>query len=377
MKQQKKVRKSNFELLRIIAMIMIIMFHSVIETVTTSKGAFLAVNTEAVGAMRFIMDFFGNGGVTLFAMISGYFLITAKEQKNFFKKASDAGLKFAGLAVFNGVVVTAVFALLLAILNKLHFINIGAVLPANIFTDAASFFGFAGGYWYLSAYFILLVFLTPLNKFLNRFETKESFFSLIVVVVFVSTILNYVPIFSVRDDVNFPLVFIGYILGAFARKYSPLQNFSTFKIIGMIALFPIYFVVTFEFLVRVLHVAARDANPAVGYYVGFPVYIFAFLVFSLFMRLDFTNRFVNKIAPATVFVYIFHTATPYGLFYNVAHRLYARIAESVGAESPLLIMALPLVVLVYAVVVLFVGTVLYFIYEAAIFKVKEKFLKNL
>ncbi|MCS9990596.1 acyltransferase family protein [Weissella confusa] len=375
--ENKKIRKSNFEALRVVAMLMIIMFHSVIDIVTTPKGSPLATNPEVVGAMRFIMDFFGNGGVTLFAMISGYFLISSKNDQPALKRASDSAVKFAGLALYNGVVVTTVIALALAVINKLNLVNLDSILPDNIFTDLNTVFGFAGGYWYLSAYFVLLIFLKPLNNFLNNLKTRSAFFYLLGVVVFASTIINYVPLLTVRDGVNFPLVFIGYLLGAFARKFNPLQNFSNKVLLSFLALYPAYFIGSFEFLVRVLHVAPRIANPAVGYYVGFPIYIFSFVIFTLFMRLNFTSKFVNFIAPATVFVYMFHTATPYGMFYRISAKIYIEFSESFGIANHWLILALPLVVLLYAVITMAFGSMLYYVYEFAASRVTKRFKEKI
>lgn len=358
-----KTRQSNFELLRIVAMIMIIMFHSVLDSVNRPVGEVFASNTELVGALRFIMDFFGNTGVTLFAMISGYFLITAKESDSPFKRASEAGVKFAGMILYNGIIITGIFAFGLAVINKLGLINLSTVLPANIFVDINSVFAFAGGYWYLSAYFILLIFIQPLNRYLNRLQSAKTFFYFIVVISLGSSIFNYIPIFAVRDGVNFPLVFVGYVLGAFARKFNPLSKMSAAKIWLIILLYPMYFVFSFEFLVRGLHVMARGANPAVGYYVGFPVYVLSFLIFTLFMRLNFTNKTINLIAPATVFVYIFHTATPYGMFYRAANVLYTNWAMSLGLGHVALTLVVPLFVFGYAVIILLVATLLYFVYE--------------
>lgn len=357
-------RKSNFELLRIIAIIMIIMFHSVLETVTSNNGNYLSTNIEAVGEMRFIMDFFGNGGVTLFSMISGYFLINSKETKQIFKRASESAIKFAGLIIYNGIFVTGLGALILLIISKNNIYHINYVASQNIFTDANVIFGFMGGYWYLVAYFLLLIFIKPLNSFLNNIESQNSFFNLLVVIIFASTIINYVPIFAVRDGVNFPLVFIGYLLGAFERKFNPLKKWSNKLIFILLSIYPIYFVVTFEFLTRILNVPSRTANPAVGYYVGFPIYIFAFLIFTLFMRLDFTSKIVNMIAPATVFTYIFHTASPYGVFYTVAFKLYRDFVKIFGVSNPSLILFLPMIVFMYALIILLISVILFYFYNS-------------
>ncbi|MCT0949268.1 hypothetical protein EFL45_07575 [Weissella confusa] len=363
-------RSSNFELLRIVAMLMIVVFHSVIDLVNKPNGDYLVGHTELIGAMRFVMDFFGNTGVVLFAMISGYFLIKSSNNEFIFKRAGRAGLKFAGMIFYNGFIVTGATALLLAILQKVDIVHLNFISD-NIFQDGNTFFGFAGGYWYLSAYFILLVLSSPINRFLNSIQNSKNFLYAIVIVVFTTTIINYVPVLSVRDGVNFPLVFVGYMLGSYVRLFDPLKNVRTRVIWLLIFAFPVYFYTTYEFLVRVLHVAERSANPGVGYYVAFPVYVLAMLIFTLFSRMHFSNRFINTIAPATVFVYIFHTAMPYALFFRGAGCLYSTFIVSLNLPFHVVDLALILVIIMYSLSIMAIATVLYFIYEFVMFRISS------
>ena len=68
----KKERKTNIELLRIIAMILIISFHYVYKSNFTFEE--LSVNSFIVK----VFYMFGELGVNLFILITGYFMVTGK-----------------------------------------------------------------------------------------------------------------------------------------------------------------------------------------------------------------------------------------------------------------------------------------------------------
>lgn len=69
---EKKERKSNFEILRILAMVLIISYHFVFHS---------NYNYGAINAHDFILRtfwLFGEIGVNLFMLISGYFMVHSK-----------------------------------------------------------------------------------------------------------------------------------------------------------------------------------------------------------------------------------------------------------------------------------------------------------
>ncbi|MEY4665960.1 hypothetical protein [Weissella cibaria] len=90
-------------------------------------------------------------------------------------------------------------------------------------------------------------------------------------------------------------------------------------------MFIAYYMLTHEFLARVLHVWSFDAKPAVGFFIGYPGYVLATIIFALFMRLEFSSKSVNSLAGTTLFIYIFHVSAPFDFFFQTATYLYAPV----------------------------------------------------
>lgn len=190
----KKEKQSNFELLRIVAMLMIIIFHSLVNFVGTRDSQYISNNIELGGVLLMLRYVFGQLGVIFFAMISGYFLINAREKKNPFERAMATAVKFAGMLLYNGLIISAIIAVIYMAVRKLGIV--GPVFyelintTRNIFDDSHLIFGYLGGFWYLSVYFLLLAVINPLNRFLNKLTDNRTFLALIIVVIFISVCLN-------------------------------------------------------------------------------------------------------------------------------------------------------------------------------------------
>ncbi len=98
---QKKGRSSNFELLRIVAMLLIIMFHITVEAVVPAykgTGVFMEYDSALFNYPKFYPQFlivafskmFGMIGNHLFILISGYFLAARESGINLLKTALQA-----------------------------------------------------------------------------------------------------------------------------------------------------------------------------------------------------------------------------------------------------------------------------------------------
>ncbi|MFR2312562.1 MAG: acyltransferase family protein [Weissella confusa] len=113
-----KSRTSNFELLRILAIFLIIIFHTTSVYIVSTPGILLQPinhNVELFGSILAVHSILGKMGNILFAMISGYFLVLAKDQP-FFSRAGKTLHKFIPLLFLNGVIVVNGFAIIIALL---------------------------------------------------------------------------------------------------------------------------------------------------------------------------------------------------------------------------------------------------------------------
>ena len=376
----KKEKQSNFELLRIVAMLMIIIFHSLVNFVGTRDSQYISNNIELGGVLLMLRYVFGQLGVILFAMISGYFLISAREKKNPFERAMATAVKFAGMLLYNGVIISVVIAVIYMAVRKLGLV--GPVFyelintTRNIFDDSHLIFGYLGGFWYLSVYFLLLVVINPLNRFLNKLTDNRTFLALIIVIIFVSVLFKFTLFLSLgRDAINAATIFVGYLLGGYMRKFDPLQHVKSRYLWAGIIMFIAYYMLAHEFLARVLHVWSFDAKPAVGFFIGYPGYVLAAIIFALFMRLKFSSKSVNSLAGTTLFVYICHVGAPFDFFFQTATYLYAHVIPSWGLTGFGLDVAFMGSLLGYVLVVFLLGALAGYGYNLAAKHVKSWFAK--
>ena len=72
-----KVRKSNIELLRIVAMFMILVIHANMISLSRPTSAELIANPLAT-TTRYFIESLGIVGVDIFVLISGWFLINTR-----------------------------------------------------------------------------------------------------------------------------------------------------------------------------------------------------------------------------------------------------------------------------------------------------------
>lgn len=363
-----KTRSSNFELLRLVAMFMIVAFHIISVYQQNNRphvSQLVGQNVEIMAIFKLMYASFGNGGVTLFAMISGYFLINATTRS--LERAGQNTLKFIGMILFNGVIVgTATLAVYL--LLQSHGLVPDALASTidttkNYLNDYRVTFGFNGGNWYLAAYVILFMIMPYLNKQLQRLDLKSYFF-VIVLVIIATGIFSFEQFISVTNAKGFPTVFVGYLIGDFFRRFEPLANVKVRYLWIGIMIFIGYFVFEYEFMVRKAATDIFRATPATGNNYGWLAYVVPILLFEMFRRLEFSNRFINLIAPTTLFIYIYHLALPVDLFYAVRDWLLGPIAARfIGLPKFQFDLVLLGIVVLYTVTLMIGGIVLGLIYN--------------
>lgn len=142
-------RESNFELLRIVAMVMIIFHHF------SFHGGFVFDNTT-LSIPRFWYNFIimgGKTGVNIFVLISGYFLIQSKSTKANIKKI----LKLWGQMVFYSVTI------------YFFSVALGGDFSSNQFKTALMPIT-KGAWWFANTYFVLYIIHPYLNLLLHSMD---------------------------------------------------------------------------------------------------------------------------------------------------------------------------------------------------------------
>ncbi|MBQ8681852.1 MAG: acyltransferase family protein [Bacilli bacterium] len=194
LKKNNNVRQSNFEVMRIISMLFVVMWHLILH-----GGLY-----EVGGTVKFVLEFFVLFGVVhinSFVLVAGYFQYNKEFSLRKF-------LKIVILTWFYKVLFVLLFYFLgLADITKVELLK--ELLPID-FRD----------YWYINCY-LLLYLLTPwLNKLIRCMSQKE--YRKLLIVGFV--VFSIIPLVTNQGTVannGYTIVHFMYmyLIGAYLRKY--------------------------------------------------------------------------------------------------------------------------------------------------------------
>lgn len=268
---KKQSRQSGIELLRIIAMLMIVAHHFSIHGIFSNwsyNSSFLEVINSFWSGL---LCSFGKVGVDIFIIITGYFNIS----KSFrFSKALNIFLQtiFYAFLIFMAFFIAG---------NKINFIG-------------------SSSYWFIK-YYLILYLLTPiLNKVIIAFPKKVS-----DIVFILTLIIGFImPLFFKHVDFGVLGTFVAlYFVGAY-YKLRPIYLDKKYCVI--------LFTSAFVFLVGslVLQIGYGEFSVNVMKYMSlYSIFtlIFALTLFDYFVKLKIgDNALINKIAKSVFGVYLIH-----------------------------------------------------------------------
>lgn len=214
----KKNRNLGIELLRIISMFMILISHFSFHCISK--------NFELNFAQKIFFDsiLFGNIGVVIFLIISGYFYNT----------------KFKIKKLIKFILCTQFYSIFLYILSSYN----------NVFSIKdfiMSFFPINSNlYWFMTSFIIIYIISPFISKFLGSLKEKEfKYFLVIYFFLFISHdfILKYIFSFTPSNDI-IELLFY-YSIGAYINKYESSFN----KKIRIRYIFYSYFIIVLSIVI--------------------------------------------------------------------------------------------------------------------------------
>ncbi|MGL4972656.1 MAG: acyltransferase, partial [Culicoidibacterales bacterium] len=279
------MRKSNFELLRIVSMVMVVTLHVLLFT-----GA-----QKTTGTNFYFAHFLKScsiGAVTLFVLITGYFSTSLKEIP--IKKLKVIWKQIAFYAI--GI------ALILLIVNPSIF-SVNTIIKT--FLPIISM-----NYWFISAYLVLMCLAPYINKLLMQL-TKQEFTVLVLIIVaigFIWTTLSIIPgIEPIVKDNGYGIasVVMWYIFGAYLKLYSHEVKINKYwYLLGYLSFSAMIFLS--------IVVSNLVIGRPIGFFYGYNNILVLGAAVSLFLffeRLDFTNAMINQVAGLTLGVYLIHEHT--------------------------------------------------------------------
>lgn len=269
-----KNRESNIELLRIVAMFMILGLHvNKLAIGLPDKTDF--INCPVTSFMRIFFEQVCIIGVNIFVLISGWF-----------------GIRYKTKGLCNFLFQSLFFSILLFI----PFLLIGYI-ELNIKNVLSAFLLYKNAYWFVWAYLILYILSPVLNSFIDNAE-KHIYRNVLILFFTTQTIVHFFTPCDFFDAGYTPLSFIGlYLLMRYIRKYHSVTKKRTLLIIWLL------YICTNLVICHTENISLIAISLA---YVN-PLNIIGAVAFVLlFTKISIKSSFINSIAASSFAVYLLH-----------------------------------------------------------------------
>ncbi len=277
-----KIRQSNMELLRLVAMFLILLLHA-------NNTVFNYLTPETVlGSPGYALPFLGieslaNVGVDVFVLISGWFGIKARLR---------GGMNILFQPVYYSIIFL-VFCLLAGIGSPLH--------PKSL----AGVFLFTKYYWYVKAYIGLYILSPILNSFVEH-ASRKQFFVVLVLFYTLQTVYgcsDSSPDFYLGYSI---ITFCGlYLLGRYLNLYgTKIKEYraGTYLTVYLLVTILLTFLVFVSFRIDSSGFMKRSLYS----YCDPLVVIQSVAILLMFNRFNFSSKVVNMAAVSCLSVYLIH-----------------------------------------------------------------------
>lgn len=272
---ESKIRNSNIELLRIVAILMVLTLHYL----NPNMGGALKEITKGESYYYLIkfIESFCIIAVNLFVIISGYFMINNKKVK------LSKIISLICLSYFYGVILY----LVTVIIGKSNFGYGELIRSLNI--------SLSGGYWFVKIYIILYLLAPYINVMLDNINQKNHRLLTIICLIFFSvwpSLFSSAP----RNDDGYGIInfIILYVIGNYIRKYfNSNKNF--------------FYYLSIYILCSIITAISPRLN-LIGYWNYNFIFniIGAISLFIAFLNLNIKSKLVNKLSTFVFSIYIIH-----------------------------------------------------------------------
>lgn len=349
MKVLRKERESGIELLKIIAILLIIISHATqtLGSVSNESAAFVnlyAASTDFNNIVLILFRHFGTLGNDIFFICSAWFLCDVKA-----KRKNNKMLTMVMDVWLVSVLCLAVFMLLgVNVSNGTVFTSVFPITFSNN--------------WYVTCYLVFYAIFPYLNMAISKMSQRT-----LLCVNIASFAINYLVcyikfgLFFSNQLIEFIAMFF---MVAYIKKYLvnlDVKYYVRLLIFGIIGFIVPVLIINFlgtkiDFFASKVLIGVDTANPF--------LLIIAISLVQIFSRKKFVNVFVNRLSALSLLIYLFHDNIIFAG--EIRPKAYDFIYEHLGYDY------LFLWVLVYAVV-LFVGAaVISFIYQNTFHRLTSK-----
>ena len=289
-----KERLSNFELLRIISMLLVVLLHANYLVLGVVHKEDILLNPYGA-IFRMFADQLCIVAVNLFVMISGWFGINPTIK-------GAAALLFQVLFYCSAIVIS--------------FLLLG--IDVNI-ADVAKMFYVGSSYWFFTEYFILYLFSPVLNKFILNSSKKEAI-SVLLSFFFIEFLWGWFYNCSNFSGGYSAISFFGvYML---ARYVSSNRKFLAYSYVKCFCIAVIFTIVNFPFLAIIGELFLDNQIGKSQYSSPFVILTSLFILLG-FSKLQINNRGINWIASSVFSIYLIHcNILVFPLFLNMMRNVY-------------------------------------------------------
>lgn len=288
----KSVRDSNIELLRIIAMLLVLIDHGGYMSIDppTNEEAFSA---PLLSLARYCSQSFSSICVNIFVLISGWFGIKAK---------SSRIAEFLFQCYFICFVV--------------YFVSLAIGITSPMSMGEWINFLVLGDLWFVMAYLLLYLFAPMINMFIESLTQRQFLYFLLAF-----TTIQFLHGFVIQvgwfDKGMSPLTLMSlYMIGRYMRLY-PNCITSMSKWIDMLIYFTVSLLGAFCTFLGVRHGAE-------GYrffsYASPTIIIASVYFFLFFTKISFRSRLINWVAASAFAVYVLNCEGHFWSFYLLTNR---------------------------------------------------------
>lgn len=341
-------REGKFELLRVISMLGIVIFHF------TDWGGLLYINNIPNRLFGQFINIGGSLGVNLFVLISGYFLINSK-----FKTKKIVKII---LEVWTYSVIIAIISSLLGIVNVNNSLFGKSFLPITY-----------NMYWFATTYVGMYLLFPIINKLINSLNQKKHRNILILL----GIMLSIIPTLLIDSNPFYSeliwFIYL-YMIAAYIRKYDIKfmnNNKKNLIIIGILTI--LIFLINILIIGIELKIGIRNAE-LVNYFQITKNNYFIMLILSIYVFMFFkninikNNKILSTLAKSSFAVYLIHinTITRKYLFYKII-----KIQNYYNANLFILITYVLIVSIIIYLFCTLVDIIRIKVIEKPIFKIKK------
>ncbi len=296
-----KVRDSNFELLRIVAILMVLILHA--DFFSLEGPSVSDIMSDLPGSsMRILIQALTISAVDIFVMISGYY-----------------GIRHSKRGIFNFLFQTFFYLIIV------YVVCIACGLSKLNITGIKELFMLTSSNWFLKSYILLYIIAPVLNAFVSNANKRQFKFILIAYYAF---ILIWGWLFPASTDYiaggYSPVFFVWlYLLARYIRLYSFRLNQLTF------ATATIFYIATALFvLLACISTCYIGRNAVYGYillqYISPTTVAAAMLLIIATSKVHISSKLINRLAASSFAVYLVYVnpnlLTPYrNLFCDLYH----------------------------------------------------------